>query len=104
VLPDFTPEGDLPVGVHFADWEEFVFRFGTSTARRVWLQGRLYLVQSLLVWGSFATAKASPEDVDLLLILDEDFEMQCMYSAPQAVCDSVRHYESDVFWARACIG
>jgi hypothetical protein len=54
-----------------------------------------------LVWGSFATAKASPEDVDLLLILDEDFEMQCMYSALQAVCDSVRHYESDVFWARA---
>jgi hypothetical protein len=117
VLPDFTPEGDLPVGVHLAEWEEFVSRFGTSTARRMWLLGRLHAILSLaassgklrrvFVWGSFVTTKASPKDVDLLLILDEDFEMQDVPSAALAVFDSVRArllYESDVFWARASIG
>lgn len=117
MLPDFTPEGDLPVGVHVSGWKEFVSRFGASTARRLWLIGRLQAVLSLaastgkvrriFVWGSFVTAKASPKDVDILLIMDEDFETQNVSSAAQEVFDSVRArllYESDVFWARASIG
>jgi predicted nucleotidyltransferase len=117
VLPDFTSEGDLPVGVHVSGWKEFALRFGASTARRLWLIGRLQAVLSLaastgkvrriFVWGSFVTAKASPKDVDILLIMDEDFETQDVPSAAQEVFDSVRArllYESDVFWARASIG
>jgi len=41
MLPEFTPEGELPTGVHLVDWEEFHSRFGTTTPRRVWLFGRL---------------------------------------------------------------
>jgi len=117
MLPDFTPDGDLPVGVHVTQWEEFSTRFGASTPRRKWLLGRLRAVLSLaastgklrriFVWGSFVTAKASPRDIDLLLVLDEEFEVQYLPVAAQAVFDSVRArllYESDVFWARASIG
>jgi hypothetical protein len=117
VLPDLTFEGDLPIGVHVARWEEFSSPFGASTPRRVWLLGRLHTVLSLaastgklsrvFVWGSFVTGKASPKDVDVLLILDEGFELQHVRSAARAIFDSVQArllYESDVFWARDSIG
>ena len=117
MLPDFTPEGDLPVGVHVAEWEEFAARFGTSTPRRKWLLGRLQAVLSLaagtgklrrvFVWGSFVSTKASPKDVDLLLIVAEDFERQSVAWAARVVFDSAQArllYESDVFWARDSIG
>lgn len=112
-----TIEGDLPVGVHVARWEEFRSRFGASTPRRVWLLGPLHAVLSLaantgklsrvFVWGSFVTSKASPKDVDVLLILDEGFELQHVPSAARAVFDPVQArllYESDVFWAKNSIG
>jgi len=107
----------LPAGVHLAAWEEFASRFGTSTPRRIWLVSRLRAVLSLaastrklrrvFVWGSFVTSKASPKDVDLLLTLEEDFEVEHVNLAAQAVFDSVLAkllYESDVFWARTSIG
>jgi hypothetical protein len=85
VLPDFTSEGDLPVGVHRCVWPEFRLRFGTSTPRRIWLVGRLKALVSLagstgklqfiFVWGSFVTAKPSPKDLDILFIMDEHFEL-----------------------------
>ena len=103
--------------MHLADWKEFASRFGTSSPRRLWLLGRLQAVLAIalstrklrrvFVWGSFITAKASPKDIDLLLILDDDFEVEQIPSAAQCVFDSVRAkllFESDVFWARASIG
>jgi uncharacterized protein DUF6932 len=117
VLPEFTSEGDLPIGVHRCDLLEFHSRFGTQTPRRVWLFGRLKALASLaassgklqriFVWGSFVTAKALPRDVDILLIMDESFELECLHPTTQALFDSVRArllFESDVFWARASIG
>jgi hypothetical protein len=117
VLPDFTREGDLPAGVHLAGWDEFRVRFGMPAPRRVWLLGRLQALVALaastgklrriFVWGSFVTTKPSPKDVDILLIMKEDFEVERVASQAQAVFDSVRAkllFESDVFWARASIG
>jgi hypothetical protein len=99
VLPEFTSEGDLPIGVHVTDWQDFRSRFGASTPRRVWLFGRLQALvalaantgklRSVFVWGSFVTTKLSPKDLDILLI------------------NSIRAkllFESDVFWARASVG
>ena len=50
--------------------------------------------------------KPSPGDLDILLIMDEDFEVDGIAPA-QVVFDSVRAkllFESDVFWARSSIG
>ena len=84
---------------------------------RVWLSGRLRALLELaasngklrraFIWGSFVTAKPAPRDLDILLIMDEDFEVDGAGAAAQAVFDSVRAkllFESDVFWARASIG
>jgi hypothetical protein len=117
VLPEFTSDGDLPFGVHLIDWQELRSRFGTQTPRRVWLLGRLQALVSLaantgklrrvFVWGSFVTTKASPKDIDILLIMNEDFEIERITPPAQAVFDSVQArllFESDVFWARTSIG
>jgi len=116
VLPDFTPDGDLPAGVHVASWQEFQERFGRPTSRRVWLSSRLEALLGLavktgklrriFVWGSFVTTKPSPKDLDILLIMDEDFEVEQIELAAQAVFNSLRAkllFESDVFWTRASI-
>jgi hypothetical protein len=115
VLPELT-DGELPPGVHNVDWPEFISRFGGSSPRRLWLAGRLRTILELaatggrlrriFVWGSFVTAKPSPRDLDILLIMSDDFEVEQMPAPSQAVFDSTRaklRFESDVFWARASI-
>lgn len=117
MLPDLTVDGELPPGVHTGDWPEFLSRFGGSSPRRLWLAGRLRTILELaatggrlrrvFVWGSFVTAKLSPRDLDILLIMSDDFEVEQMPALAQAVFDSTRAkllFESDVFWARASIG
>lgn len=117
VLPELTAEGELPPGVHIADWQEFHSRFCNSSRTRAWLSGRFRTLLELaatggdlrrvFVWGSFVTSKPAPRDIDILLIMDEDFEVARMPAPAQAVFDSVRArllFESDVFWARVSIG
>ena len=116
MLPPLSEEGELPPGVHVADWQEFQSRFGT-TPRRVWLSERLRSLLELagaggklrrvFVWGSFVTAKPAPKDIDILLIMAGDFEVDRIASPAQAIFDSGRArllFESDVFWARTTIG
>ncbi|MGO9893976.1 MAG: DUF6932 family protein [Bryobacteraceae bacterium] len=117
MLPQLTGEGELPPGVHVAGWQEFHARFGGSSPRRVWLTSRLRALLELaaasgklrrvFIWGSFVTAKPSPRDLDILLVMDQEFEADEVAPAAQAVFDSARAkllFEADVFWARASIG
>lgn len=117
MLPELNGEGELPPGVYVASWQEFQARFGGSSPRRVWLSGRLRKLLDLagadgelrrvFIWGSFVTAKPAPRDLDILLFMDEGFEVERAGASAQAVFDSTRAkllFESDVFWARASIG
>jgi predicted nucleotidyltransferase len=64
-------------------------------------------LRRIFVWGSFVTAKPTPKDVDVLLIMDTDFEVEDIDLRAQSIFDSVRArllFEADVFWARASIG
>ena len=89
VLPDFTGDGELPPGVHVANLCDFESRFGGSSPRRLWLSRRLRSLVELaattgklrrvFVWGSFVTAKPAPRDLDILLIMDENFEVDRYY-------------------------
>jgi hypothetical protein len=61
----------------------------------------------VFIWGSFVTAKPAPRDLDILLIMDKDFEVQRIAPPAQEVFDSIQaklRFESDVFWARSSIG
>src|SRR5207248_7615526 len=88
-----------------------------SSPRRLWLLSRLRTLldlaggsgelRRLFVWGSFVTEKPAPRDLDILLIMSEDFEVDRLATSAQAVFDSTRAkllFESDVFWARSSIG
>jgi hypothetical protein len=117
VLPKLTDAGELPPGVHLSHWQEFESRFGGFSPRRLWLLGRLRTLlelavtsgqlRRLFVWGTFVTAKPAPRDLDILLIMSEDFQVDHLPVSAQAVFDSTRAkllFETDVFWARASIG
>ena len=74
-IPEFRPDGYLPLGVHPATQEEVVQRFGKATARRRVLMERatdwVVLARTLgahrlLLDGSFVTVKPEPGDVDAI--------------------------------------
>src|SRR5262245_35713043 len=72
MIPPFQSNGNLPSGIHVADWPEFVARFGTTPRRLALLSGLRAALDSLhdagclsvYVDGSFVTSKADPNDFD----------------------------------------
>ena len=72
MLPEFTDNGLLPPGVHWADWDEFVERFGWTPQRRAFLSGLSAALDNLkqagcrvaYIDGSFVTDKLAPNDYD----------------------------------------
>ena len=97
--------------------DEFLNRFGTGSARRRWLAGRLGellalarltgQLQRVFVWGSFVTARESPNDVDVLLLMRDDFRLDDCPEPSRAVFDHAAArmlFQADVFWSRASIG
>src|SRR3954452_15988246 len=93
-IPDFCPDGYLPLGVLLATEEEVAQRLGKATERRRALMGRISVwlalaralgAQRLLLDGSFVTAKPEPGDVDAVCWLPSHFEDQYLAQVPEAV-------------------
>ena len=72
VIPEFEADGNLPPGVHWATWEEFCDRFGTTPWRLKLLAGLRAALENLrsagcqtaYVDGSFVSSKTVPGDFD----------------------------------------
>ena len=72
MIPDFDSKGNLPCGVHWATWQEFVQRFGITPHRMSLLSGLRRAMdvlkdagcETVYVDGSFVTSKISPSDFD----------------------------------------
>lgn len=72
VIPEFDEYGNLPPGVHFCEWEEFVDRFGTNPLILRLMRGLLMVMEALqaagcrtiYINGSFVTLKPDPGDFD----------------------------------------
>jgi hypothetical protein len=112
-LPPLTEEGELPAGVHPAWLSEVRALFGVGSARRKTLILRLeriyrvaratgYLAR-FVVFGSFVTGKPEPQDVDLFLVMADEFDASKLsvdmrllfeHGAAQA------HFGPSVFWVR----
>ena len=85
MLPEFDDEGDLPPGVYQATLGDVVERFGSGTDRRRSVTRRLQRVidiarstgklERVVVFGSYVTAKPNPNDVDILLVMRNDFDV-----------------------------
>jgi len=80
MLPALNENGDLPPGVHAAGWPEIGLRFG-----------------------SFVSAAPAPRDVDLILIMRQEFRLE---DCPRETltlfshADAEARYGASVFWLR----
>jgi len=113
MLPPLTATGDLPAGIHPANWDEIEMRFGRGSEARIRALGRLRLLHELavrtgclarfLVFGSFVSGVPEPRDVDVALVMTEDFrledagrESRTLFSHP----DAEARFGASVFWVR----
>ena len=117
MIREFNVDGNLPEGIHSVSEEEFLDHFATSSARRKWVGEGLKeifglakstgKVERIFVWGSFVTAKESPNDVDILLVMSEDFHLETVPEECRHLFDYIRarvRFNADVFWSKASIG
>lgn len=71
-IPPFENNGNLPPGIHYCTWDEFVARFETTPLRSRLIQGLLKAMEQLkaagcriiYINGSFVTQKPEPNDFD----------------------------------------
>jgi len=112
-LPALNEAGDLPIGVHQCTWQEMEQRFGTGTSQRLICTRRLEHVLNLarrtsrlsrfIVFGSYVTAKPEPNDIDVVLVMDDAFRLE---DCPPALSPLFEHalaqarYGASVFWIR----
>ena len=56
-----------------------------------------------IVFGSFVTAKASPNDVDIFLLMEDSFDVSRLSGEPRLLFDhnaAQAHFGASVFWLR----
>jgi hypothetical protein len=112
-LPSFTDVGELPPGVHAATLTEVLNRFGTPGPQRKAVALRLERVcqlayatrqvARLVVFGSFVTDKADPNDVDLFLLMEHTFDASQLTGETRMVFDHAAaqaRFGASVFWIR----
>ena len=110
-LPNFNNQGELPEGVHPATLDEILARFGAGTHQRQAVTARLlrlyHLVKAtgklerFIIFGSYITAKAEPNDVDIFLVMAEDFNVDDQTGETREAFSPLRaqrQFEASVFW------
>jgi hypothetical protein len=113
VLPNFNSNGDLPPGIHRANWNEVEQRFGSGSKARTRAftilkrvhdeAARTGSLRSLYVFGSFVSVAPEPRDVDVVLIMTRDFRIEDCSSESRALFSHLQaeaRYGASVFWAR----
>jgi len=82
-IPEFDENGNLPPGVHWAEWSEFQERFGTTRKRQRMIEGLAQAMEQLkaaggrtiYINGSFVTSEPNPNDFDACWDRDDvDFD------------------------------
>jgi predicted nucleotidyltransferase len=112
-IPAFNQTGDLPVGVYQVTLSECLERFGQGSERRRQVSSTLVEISRLangtgkldrvIVFGSYVTAKAEPRDVDIILVMKDDFEVEKCDAQAQPLFDHHRadlEFGASVFWIR----
>ena len=117
--PDFDSNGDLPLGIHQATISEVLQHFGTSTLQRQILSSRLERIYNLarstgqvarfVIFGSFVTAKPTPNDVDIFMLMEDTFDANHVTGEAAMIFDHTATQNAQgasVFWIRrmAAIG
>ena len=116
MIPEFQKDGNLPKGLYEVTLHEIKEVFGTGSAKRKLLIGNLENIielaksgklERVIIWGSFISNKEFPQDVDLLLIMKDDFEVDANPPQVKGVFDYVQGriaFNADIFWVKSSIG
>ncbi len=112
-FPEFNENGDLPVYIYKATLSEVLAHFGKGSLQRQVVAKRLvkiyWLVKStnhlerFIIYGSFVTAKPNPDDVDIFLVMDDDFEKDSFSGDVRRVFDHLeteKKLGASIFWSR----
>ena len=112
-LPELTDSGELPLGVHQVSLRKTLERFGVGHPQRIVVGDRLQRVHQLaaatghlarfVVFGSFVTDKSHPNDVDVLLVMDDVFDADALEGETALLFDHAAadsHFGATVFWVR----
>ena len=113
-LPAFNEEGDLPPGVYCEPHSRRLFSGlvkGPSNASAVGDRlRRLYQlaistgkVARFVVFGSFVTAKAEPNDVDIVLLMEDSFDLSLVTGEAALVFQHMQadaHFGASIFWTK----
>jgi hypothetical protein len=112
-IPPFTTTGDLPPGVYRATLTEVIERFGRGSAQRQVVAQRLRLIHQIardtghlvrfVVFGSFVSTKARPNEVDIFMIMDEGFNLEEYWGDIRLAFEhgaAQTHFGVSVFWQR----
>lgn len=108
-----TDDGELPLGLHASSVREVLDRFGTGSAQRRAVGLRLDRVYGVaretghlarfVVFGSFLTSKAEPNDVDVFLVMADTFDASRLVGDARLLFDHAAaqaHFGASVFWVR----
>jgi hypothetical protein len=111
-LSEFNRHGDLPEGIHPATLSEVLQRFGAGSAARRAATGALQRIYDLaiatgklerfVVFGSYVTDKMEPGDVDVVLMMKDDFSLSECDDDARAIFDHQRaqaEIGASIFWA-----
>jgi len=112
-LPSLNTKGELPEGVHQATMDEVLTQFGGSTPQRQAVTARLQRIfqlaratgklARLVIFGSYVTSKPDPNDVDVVLVMDDSFDLPACDAETRSLFDHIEAEEefgASIFWIR----
>ena len=93
--------------------DEVIARFGTGNTQRQAVTKRLIRIyhlaeatgklERLVIFGSYITAKSEPNDVDIVLVMRDDFSLNACDEETRMLFDHMQaalKFEASIFWIR----
>ena len=112
-LPSLNTKGELPEGVHQATMDEVLTQFGGSTPQRQAVTARLQRIfqlaratgklARLVIFGSYVTSKPDPNDVDVVQVMDDSFDLPACDAETRSLfdhTDAEEEFGASIFWIR----
>ena len=112
-FPNLNDAGELPIGIHQATIDEVIAQFGSGTLQREVVTARLQRIyqiakdtgnlQQLIIFGSYITAKSEPNDVDVVIVFNDDFDLTVCGEEVKTLLDhqqAENEFGSSIFWIR----
>jgi predicted nucleotidyltransferase len=115
-LPEFNLDGDMPPGVYRASLDEVTARFGGGSNERIRctrnlthihkLIHRTGLLRRFVIFGSYVTSKKDPNDVDVIVVMDDSFHPQDAAAEIRGLFDHAvaqARFGASIFWIQPSI-